>query len=65
MEYKVIVVDANKFLGSDFELAGEKLAEEVNAHIAEGWLPQGGVCFSIGISMTKAALIPALIRKTV
>ena len=37
MEYKLIVIDATRMLGSDYERAGEELSEEVNAHMAEGW----------------------------
>lgn len=63
MEYKVVIVDANKLFGSDFEKAGEMLSEEVNAHLAEGWKPQGGVCYTLGVGMTKASLVQALVRE--
>lgn len=63
MEYKLIVVDATRLLGSDYERAGKELSEEVNAHMAEGWQPQGGVCYALGMGRGKSYLLQALIRQ--
>lgn len=56
MEYKVIVISANNAIGSDFDKAALELGESVNQHIAEGWAPQGGVGYALGIGMGNAWL---------
>jgi hypothetical protein len=63
MEYKIIVVKAVGFLGTDFESAGEKLAEEVSRELAAGWEPQGGVCIGNTLSFKTPYLFQAVVRR--
>jgi hypothetical protein len=42
-EYKVIVKEVTNVVWRDVNKAAEELAREVNAELASGWEPQGGV----------------------
>ena len=63
MEYKIIVVKAVGFLGTNFETAAEKLAEEVGRHLALGWEPQGGIGSGHTLSFKTPYLFQAMIRR--
>ncbi len=63
MEYKVVVVKAVGFLGTNFEAAAEKLAEEVNRLIALGWEPQGGISPGHSWSLKTPFLFQAMIKR--
>jgi len=63
MEYKIIVVKAVAFFGTNFETAAQKLADEVSQHVALGWEPQGGVCVGSSWSMKTPYLFQAVIRR--
>ena len=40
MQYKILSTDGNS----------ASLSAEVNRHIEDGWIPQGGVCIATGYS---------------
>ena len=63
MEYKIVVVKALGLLGTNFEAAAEKLAEEVNQHIALGWEPQGGVSVGQTWNVKTPYLFQAMTRR--
>jgi hypothetical protein len=60
-EYKVIVKEVTSVIWRDVEKAGQELAKEVNAELASGWQPQGGIA-SIEAG-TGVYLIQALSRR--
>jgi hypothetical protein len=63
MEYKIVVVKAVGFLGTSFEAAAEKLAEEVGQLIALGWEPHGGVSLGQSRSFKTPYLFQAMTRR--
>lgn len=64
MEYKILTMRADSLLnGTQFEAAAVKLAEEVNAHVAIGWEPQGGVCVGQTTSLRRPYLFQALVKR--
>lgn len=63
MEYKVVVVKAIGFLGTNFEAAAEKLAADVNQLIALGWEPQGGISLGHSWSLKTPFLFQAMIKR--
>ena len=62
MNYKVVVVSAATFVGTNFEAAAEELTKEVEILLAEGWQLQGGV--AVGETQTTKApyLFQALVK---
>jgi hypothetical protein len=62
MEYKIVVVKAVGLLGTNFEAAAEKLAEEVTRQIAQGWEPHGGVSLGQSMSFKTPYLFQAMTR---
>ncbi len=63
MEYKIVVMKAAGFLGTNFESAAEKLAEEVGRQIALGWEPQGGISVGHSWSIKTPYLFQAMTRR--
>lgn len=63
MEYKIIVVSAVKTFGTDFPKAARELSDQVNAAIAEGWEPIGGLTVGSTMSTNEPHLLQAMIRK--
>ena len=63
MEYMVIVQSANFVWGTNFENAAEALSEKVNAAIADGWEPLGGLCSGETQSTKEPHLMQAMLRR--
>ena len=63
MEYKIAVVKALGLLGTDSEATAEKLAEEVNQHIAPGWEFHGGVSLGPAWSFKTPYLFHAMTKR--
>ena len=63
MEYKIVVVKALGLLGTNFEAAAEKLADEVGRQIALGWEPHGGVSVGQSWSLKTPYLFQAMTRR--
>ena len=42
-EYKVIAKEVTSIVWRDLNKAAQELASEVNAELASGWEPQGGI----------------------
>jgi len=63
MEYKVIVVNAVKTFGTNFEETAQELSEMVNQEIQKGWEPLGGVNVGSTMSTNEPYLLQAMIRK--
>jgi len=60
-EYKVITKEVTSVLWRDVNKAAQDLASEVNAELASGWEPQGGIA-SIEAG-TSVYLIQALAKR--
>jgi len=60
-EYKVIAKEVTSIIWRDVEKAAQELASDVNAQLASGWEPQGGIA-SIQAG-TGVYLIQALSRR--
>lgn len=63
MEYKIVVMQAQNFLGTDFTRAAEKLSAEVNREISAGWEPQGGVNVGESRALKLPFLFQAMIKR--
>ncbi len=62
MEYKIILVNAVKGWGTNFEKAATELSDNVNNEIEEGWEPLGGVNIGTTQSTKEPFLLQAMIR---
>jgi hypothetical protein len=60
-EYKVVVKEVTSVIWRDVDKASQELARDVNADLASGWEPQGGIA-SIQAG-TGVYLIQALQRR--
>lgn len=63
MEYQVVVQDVGSMLNRDVDKAAAELAARVQALIAEGWTPQGGLA-SVEAG-TGIFLVQAMVRSSV
>ena len=63
MQYKVVVVDAVKGWGTDFEKAADELSRLVNEQIAQGWEPTGGVNVGRTQSTENPYLLQAMVKR--
>ena len=63
MQYKVVVVDAVKDWGTNFEKAAAELSRQVNEEIAHGWEPIGGVNVGRTQSTEKPYLLQAMVKR--
>ena len=63
MEYKVVVVDAVKGWGTNFEKAAAELSRLVNREIGDGWEPIGGVNVGRTMSTENLHLLQAMVKR--
>jgi len=63
MQYKVVVVDAVKRWGTNFEKAADELSRLVNEQIAQGWEPIGGVTVGRTQSTENPFLLQAMVTR--
>ena len=64
MEYTVVVEKAGAgWKGTGFAKSADALSEQVRAHLAKGWHPQGGVCFARSPGSSRPYLLQALVRE--
>ena len=63
MKYKIVIVNAAKTWGTNFEKAGEELAKNVNLEIGYGWEPVGGVTVGATMATKEPYLMQAMIRR--
>jgi hypothetical protein len=62
VEYKVVIVPATAWSGTNFEKAAEELAEKVNLLLADRWQVQGGVAVGETQTTKEPFLFQALVR---
>ena len=60
-EYRVIVKEVTTIVWRDVQKAATQLADEVNAELASGWEPQGGIA-SVQAG-SSVCLIQALVKR--
>ena len=49
--------------GTGFAKSADALSEQVRAHLAKGWHPQGGVCFARSPGSSRPYMLQALVRE--
>jgi hypothetical protein len=65
MQYRVLTVQTQGPIGTDFTAASQQLAELVNKALAEGWEPVGGVEVGHPLGGAQPTLLQALIKRRV
>ena len=63
MLYKVILVNAVDFIGTDFQQASEHLSTLVNAEIEQGWKPIGGIAIGGTRSTKEPYLFQSMVKE--
>lgn len=61
MEYKIVSLKVTGILVHDVKKCGEALAKDVNAQVALGWEPLGGV--AMGHTGTCNHLLQAMVKR--
>jgi hypothetical protein len=64
-QYRVVTVQAQGPIGTDFTAAAAQLAELVNKALREGYEPVGGIAVGEPIGGGQPTLLQALVRRAV
>lgn len=60
--YRILTTQAPGPIGTDFERAAQELAEQVDAAMAEGWEPIGGVEVAHPLGGGQPTLLQAMVK---